>query len=578
MRNLTIREFLTLEQTQGVRLVGGEGGQDRFITGVNIMDNPDTVGWLQEGELLLTTGYVFKDDPAFQAGLIEQLANRNCAGLGLKIRRYFESIPQRMIELANQYDFPLLELPFKYSLSHISHIAYQEILNRQAVLLEKSQAIHKCLTDVSLSGGSLEQIVRTLSELINNPVIVLDSKWRLLVFADCLENPQPLSECLRLAKGQRVFPDDFTIGIPIVASSWEMSIKREFICQQQSVPCRVKPVAAAGNMYGYIVIWESMKKLTQLDYVAVEHASTVIALERIKQQAVEETKHRIRADFFDDLLAGKIESVNAVRTLGEIHGLYTDKPYICLVIEIHCDPKSKSRLRHVTDNYSGLYEIAENPSLEKALSQLVEKIMAHEYGRAVTIMRGNKIIVFLPIDSEESMRTAKLESRALANKLCHNIRAQFGQAGFSIGIGRPCDSVLDLKQSFLEALEAIKMARKIEASHQIAHFEDFMVYHLLDSMNNNEDLERFFNNTVGKLVQYDRENNTDFVNTLELFFACKGNVSAAAEQLFIHRNTMMYRLDKIRSILNVGLEDAEELLELHLGLRAMRLLMLQKDY
>ena len=154
MRNLTIKEFLALEQTQGVRLVGGEGGQERVITSVNIMDNPDTVGWLQEGELLLTTGYVFKDDPVFQASLIEQLVSRNCAGLGLKIRRYFESIPQKMIEQANQYNFSLLALPFEYSLSHVSHIVYQEILNRQAVLLEKSQDIHKRLTDVSLSGGS----------------------------------------------------------------------------------------------------------------------------------------------------------------------------------------------------------------------------------------------------------------------------------------------------------------------------------------------------------------------------------------------------------------------------------------
>ena len=53
-------------------------------------------------------------------------------------------------------------------------------------------------------------------------------------------------------------------------------------------------------------------------------------------------------------------------------------------------------------------------------------------------------------------------------------------------------------------------------------------------------------------------------------------MSAAAEKLFIHRNTMMYRLDKIKSILNVDLEDAEELLELHLGLRAMRLLSMGK--
>ena len=325
MRSLTIKDFLALPAAKGIRLAGGAQGQGRVITSVNIMDNPDTVKWLREGELLLTTGFVFKDDPALQANLIPQLARRNCAGLGLKIKRYFESIPQQMIDQANAHNFPLLELPFEYSLSQISFAAYQEILNRQAALLVKSRDIHDCLTKVSLAGGTLEQIVQTLVELIGNPILVLDSEWRLLSYMDSPGNAQPLQEYLALVKGQRVFTEEFTSGIPREAGSWDRSIKRQYRHQQLQVPCRLKPVAAAGNIYGYIVVWESMRKLTQLDYVAVEHAATVIALERIKQQAIAETKHRLRKDFFDDLLAGKIESVNAIKTLGEIHGLYTDK-------------------------------------------------------------------------------------------------------------------------------------------------------------------------------------------------------------------------------------------------------------
>jgi purine catabolism regulator len=576
IKNFTIKDFLALEQARGIRLVGGEGGQNRIITGVNIMDNPDTVGWLQEGELLLTTGYVFKDDPAFQSHLIKELAERNCAGLGLKTRRYFDTIPQHMIEQANQYDFPLLELPFQYSLSQIGHTVYQAILNRQTALLEKSQEIHKRFTDVSLAGGNLEEIVATLIQLINNPVLVLDSRWRLLSYIEHPQNPYPLADCLRLVKGQRVFSGEFTDGIPRETSQWEKSIKRVYNCQQQKVPCRIKPVAAAGNMYGFIVVWESVTKLNKLDYVAIEHASTVIALERMKQQAIEETKHRIRADFFDDLLAGKIESVNAVRTLGEIHGLYTDKPYICLVVEIYSDSGDKLGLSHAANLYTAFGKMLNSPSMYKGIGELVDKIASHQWGGAVSITRSNKIIIFLPVEDVGRLRTAKLESRALAANLHDRIKEQFSQVDFSVGIGRPCESVLDLKRSFLEAVEAIRMARKIALPHAVAHFEDFVVYHLLDSINNRQELERFFNNTVGKLVEYDANNNTDLVNTLEHFFACRGNMSAAAEKLFIHRNTMMYRLDKIKSILNVDLEDAEELLELHLGLRAMRLLSMGK--
>ena len=121
------------------------------------------------------------------------------------------------------------------------------------------------------------------------------------------------------------------------------------------------------------------------------------------------------------------------------------------------------------------------------------------------------------------------------------------------------------------------MSRKVAATHPIAHFDDFLIYHLLDSGGNAGELENFFQNTVGKLVSFDEENNTDLVKTLEAFFASRGNISSAAKELFIHRNTMMYRLDRIKLILGVDLADPEQLLELNLGLKIMNLLTVKMD-
>ncbi|NLJ33382.1 MAG: PucR family transcriptional regulator [Firmicutes bacterium] len=576
MRNLTVKDFLSLKPAAEIRLVAGAKGQERVITSVNIMDNPDTARWLSEGELLLTTGFVFVDDPALQANLIQQLAQRRCAGLGLKIKRYFETIPQQMIDQAEACDFPLLELPFEYSLSQISFAVYQEILNRQAALLSKSRDIHNCLTRVSLAGGSLEEIVQTLVELIGNPVLVLDSQWRLLASGDLPKNEPSLEECLPLIKGQRLFSEEFISDIPQEAGSWERSIKRQYPCQRFDVACRIKPVAATGNIYGYIVVWESVRKLTQLDYVAVEHAATIIALERLKEQAIAETKHRLRRDFFDDLLAGKIESVNAIRTLGEIHGLCTDKPYCCLVIELYPGQRTQSSGSWAMDTYYPKEGMVSTPSLEKVISWRVERELSRAGNGAVVIVRTNRIIVFLPLSSQADRRTIRDNSKDLAGSLSRDIREDHPWVRFSIGIGRPCPSILDLKQSFMEALEAIKMSRKVAATHPIAHFDDFLIYHLLDSGGNAGELENFFQNTVGKLVSFDEENNTDLVKTLEAFFASRGNISSAAKELFIHRNTMMYRLDRIKLILGVDLADPEQLLELNLGLKIMNLLLVKK--
>lgn len=68
-------------------------------------------------------------------------------------------------------------------------------------------------------------------------------------------------------------------------------------------------------------------------------------------------------------------------------------------------------------------------------------------------------------------------------------------------------------------------------------------------------------------IEYDKQNATNMVETLDYYFACNCNVSETAKALFIHRNTLIYRIDKIKSILGRDLKDSEERLLLQLGLR-----------
>jgi cytidylate kinase len=76
----------------------------------------------------------------------------------------------------------------------------------------------------------------------------------------------------------------------------------------------------------------------------------------------------------------------------------------------------------------------------------------------------------------------------------------------------------------------------------------------------------FYDRTVGPLARYDASHNTRLVETLEAFFANLGNVSQAAESLFLHRNSLLYRLERIREITEMDLDDADALAEMAAGL------------
>ena len=78
-----------------------------------------------------------------------------------------------------------------------------------------------------------------------------------------------------------------------------------------------------------------------------------------------------------------------------------------------------------------------------------------------------------------------------------------------------------------------------------------------------------FRELVEPLVRYDRERGSDLVRTLRVYFACGFNASEAADKLFLHRNSMLYRLARIQSITGLDLKDPRAALALQLGLLAL---------
>ena len=82
------------------------------------------------------------------------------------------------------------------------------------------------------------------------------------------------------------------------------------------------------------------------------------------------------------------------------------------------------------------------------------------------------------------------------------------------------------------------------------------VYRMLFQYKNDEALEDIKNRIIGELEEQDQLTNSSLVETLECYLDCNCNVSKTADTLFIHRNTMKYRIKKIKEILAIDFNDA----------------------
>jgi purine catabolism regulator len=90
---------------------------------------------------------------------------------------------------------------------------------------------------------------------------------------------------------------------------------------------------------------------------------------------------------------------------------------------------------------------------------------------------------------------------------------------------------------------------------------------LLEGLANSVDL-RPFRKLIEPLKAHDRERNSNLVHTLEVFFAANANASEAADRLFLHRNSLLYRLERIQELTGLDLKDHRARLALQLGLLA----------
>jgi PucR family transcriptional regulator, proline-responsive transcriptional activator len=121
-----------------------------------------------------------------------------------------------------------------------------------------------------------------------------------------------------------------------------------------------------------------------------------------------------------------------------------------------------------------------------------------------------------------------------------------------IGIGSTCHSLYDVRQSYYQAMKSLRLCTK---ENVIIDYHELGFPRLLLNITNEENLEEYATFTLGKIMNHDKKNDTFFLKTLETYILCNGNISKTAANLFIHRNTCIYRMEKIKELFNLDYDD-----------------------
>ncbi|MFF7945588.1 helix-turn-helix domain-containing protein [Streptomyces griseorubiginosus] len=393
------------------------------------------------------------------------------------------------------------------------------VLQRQLITvaaeLGYERAVHALMADVAASGGGEEAVTLALHGLTGLPALVEDRFGRLTSWTGP-GRPVPYPE-----------PD------PVRRDDMLHAVAR------QAGPVRIGDRVVAlirphGEILGVLALVDVRDEADEHTVLALGHAATALALELTHLRSLAEVELRLRRELADDLLTGTDGPSAYARSAAVGHDLHGSH-YIVVV------------------QWS-------NRTTDDSFAQSVGRVAAAVGMRSLLTRRSDQVVLIAG-------------DRPHAHALYEALARENGTRSGTIGVSAPCDSVDDIPHHYREAQRALDVRRHSRERHGTSFFDELGLYRILGPGSGRRELERFVQEWLGQLIDYDSRHHATMVETLSRYFDCGGNYDETADSLAIHRSTLRYRLQRIRDISGHDLADVEDRLNLQVATRVWKIVL-----
>ena len=184
---------------------------------------------------------------------------------------------------------------------------------------------------------------------------------------------------------------------------------------------------------------------------------------------------------------------------------------------------------------------------------IVSSIMQDSEKQCLYLWRNYNLIMTMPVHTFHEVEQTKTIFEKMKSAICSRMPTLVTHIGLGNGYG-PLEK---LRISYREAQFAVKLCENNPHSHYVL-YKTAGIYKLFNKINNPKILEEFYNEMLEPILQYDQANSTEFTKTLEVYFENGENNVSASNALYIHRNTLKYRLHRIEEILGYQLSNSQE--------------------
>lgn len=510
---MNIQDALTIGDLTKSTIVAGSDGVTRKITSIEVMEVPEVVSWVTSGILVMTTFYSIMNDEEKQTEIVQTLIEKKAAGIVIKLGRFVEALPDRMLAIANKEKFPIIIIPKDVSYINVLAPLYERLYKEKQL---RENADHPFKNFESKSFSSLSEAMEELSEIVNGTIYLEDAESTLLY-----STRKFLPNGWR--KSNSLFSKPNYMDYESLAVEWRASLMQKRVAVLKVDGFRdiiIMPLISNKHVFGTLHIPYTDK------------LGTINSLSEHLHEAV----NKIAELFMNEQLYLQKKRIQHLKLLEEFNQaedkLHDEKDHFVIRFQADWFEKSYAPADYVMDHSNIiLKEILSIMNVVPECSYILFEKHGHFYA-LVTCMKNTDMAA---IHSLEKVAAESIHPLTIAAvPVMKNSRM--------------------LEDSIRLADKTMEIGRLIRKEESFYTYDQLGIYEILIDLTSRDLVTDYIQSILEPLFL---DQNKELLDTLEIYLNENGNVTKASEKLFIHRRTLTYRLQKVQDLLQMNIDDSE---------------------
>ncbi|GAB6711314.1 hypothetical protein BOVMAS05_12190 [Streptococcus uberis] len=419
-------------------------------------------------------------------------------------------------------DFELLQTYTNYFSAMYENLSLRQSEFERRKALEELLTLQTNLIKKSIDQVDIDDMNQVLSEFIMNDVLVFDPFFNLSAFNQLPESTLPLTSIVEKIQTEKASYQHKPARFTLIVEEEELVFNK---------------IEGDREVLGYLVYSQRNRPSNQENFsLAISMAISIYATFFMKYKIERDALNQLKNSFVGALLSSKArDEMDQIIDYASYFNFDINHYHTVAIVDVHSQEVNHQDL------------INQRIQRNKLFNEMVYHLNSYDKQLISAIFKG-KLLLFKPQES--------LSDNNYWEKLYDYLQKhQPEQVNLWLAVGSSVKHIVDYRDSYKKAQHVLNVMQNTAYGKQVASFSELGSYSLLNTLTQSNDSKLFVKSQIGDIWSFSKDQSLDLFQTLRVYLENQCQIKASSDKLYIHRSTLLYRLEKIKDILGFDINE-----------------------